>query len=280
MRYRARLEGTSETDSGSLISLIEQWVRGGASIIVTGVLMTVDSECSVAISSLSEGECSPTQPTETDHTSSSTITTPTDLTTTVPGIPDPSVEVTANEEKGSTDKSSSSNTTTIIGGVVAIVIVLIIAITTVIVVLLLKSRCGETSLKNAEKYVSEMYIYICAHTSLLFLKLIYCPSISALCRFELTGLPSPAVVESVAIKTSSNAAYEMMKQGGEPEEGCEEVASPLRGPPPANQEVMYEVPSPPPSRDPLPAIPPPVAAAGEEEEEEEEGVYETIPGDQ
>ena len=55
--YRARLEGTSETDSGSLISLIEEWVSGEASIIVTGVLMTVDSECSVAISSLSEGEC-------------------------------------------------------------------------------------------------------------------------------------------------------------------------------------------------------------------------------
>ena len=58
--YRARLEGTSETDSGSLISLIEKWVGGGPSIIVTGVLMTVDSECSVAISSLSEGECSST----------------------------------------------------------------------------------------------------------------------------------------------------------------------------------------------------------------------------
>ena len=55
--YRARLEGTSETDSGSLISLIEEWVSGGASIIVTGVLMTVDSECSVAISSFREGEC-------------------------------------------------------------------------------------------------------------------------------------------------------------------------------------------------------------------------------
>ena len=85
--YRARLEGTSETDSGSLISLIEQWVRGGTSIIVTGVLMTVDSECSVAISSLSEGECSPTQPPDTNPTPSSTTTTPTDLTTTVPGTP-------------------------------------------------------------------------------------------------------------------------------------------------------------------------------------------------
>ena len=57
--YRARLEGTSETDSDSLISLIEDWVRGGgASVIVTGILMTVDPHCSVAIYSLSEPECS------------------------------------------------------------------------------------------------------------------------------------------------------------------------------------------------------------------------------
>ena len=59
MTYRARLEGTSETDSDSLISLIEDWVRGGgASVIVTGILMIVDSHCSVAISSLREPECS------------------------------------------------------------------------------------------------------------------------------------------------------------------------------------------------------------------------------
>ena len=63
--YRARLLGTSETDSGSLISLIEEWVSGGAGIIMTGVLVTVDSKCSVAISSLGEGEC---QPSTTDNT--------------------------------------------------------------------------------------------------------------------------------------------------------------------------------------------------------------------
>ena len=63
--YRARLLGTSETDTGSLISLIEEWVSGGAGIIMTGVLVTVDSKCSVAISSLGEGEC---QPSTTDNT--------------------------------------------------------------------------------------------------------------------------------------------------------------------------------------------------------------------
>ena len=65
MTYRARLLGTSETDSGSLISLIEEWVSDGAGIIMTGVLVTVDSECPVAISSLGEGEC---QPSTTDNT--------------------------------------------------------------------------------------------------------------------------------------------------------------------------------------------------------------------
>ena len=71
--YRARLEGTWETDSDFLISLIEDWVRGGgAGIIVTGMLMTVDSTCSVAISSLNEHECS--QPTAAPAVSDATST--------------------------------------------------------------------------------------------------------------------------------------------------------------------------------------------------------------
>ena len=61
--YCARLEGTSQADSLYLISLIQDWVEsGGASIIVTGVILTVDSQYPVATSSLSEGECSPTTP--------------------------------------------------------------------------------------------------------------------------------------------------------------------------------------------------------------------------
>ena len=110
--YRARLEGTSKTDSGSLISLIEDWVRGRPSIVVTGVLMTVDSKCSVAISSLSEGEC--------DTTTSST--------------------------------SSSNNTAIIGGIVaVVIVLIVAIAVTVVIIVaLVLKTRRGDLSIKKAE----------------------------------------------------------------------------------------------------------------------------------
>ena len=82
--FRARLGGSSETDSGSLISLLESWVSGGATIIVTGVLMTVDAECSVAISSLSEGECSMTTTQPPDATASSYTTSDTSLTTQQP----------------------------------------------------------------------------------------------------------------------------------------------------------------------------------------------------
>ena len=55
--YRARLQGTSETDSGSLISLIEKWVSNGADIGVTELHMTVGTKCSVEVSSFSEEEC-------------------------------------------------------------------------------------------------------------------------------------------------------------------------------------------------------------------------------
>ena len=81
--YRARLEGTSQTDSGSLISLIEDWVNTAPRVLVRGVLMKVDSECSVAISSLSEeSECSnATMQPPVASTSSSSSSVTTSLTT-------------------------------------------------------------------------------------------------------------------------------------------------------------------------------------------------------
>ena len=111
--YHARLEGTSETDSGSLISLIEEWVGGGASIIVTGVLIRVNSECSVAISSLSEKMCSTTQPPVTN-----TNMTP----------------VTA----------------AIIGGTVT-VLTITFAVVAIILTLILKKHRGKLSISNREE---------------------------------------------------------------------------------------------------------------------------------
>ena len=55
--YRARLEGTSETDSGSLVSLIETWVKTGPNITAGGYYMTVSSECPPSVSDTNEGPC-------------------------------------------------------------------------------------------------------------------------------------------------------------------------------------------------------------------------------
>ena len=108
--YRARLEGNSETDGGSLISLIEEWVSSdGASINVTGVLMTVDSECSMAISSLSEEVCVPTTNT--------------------------------------TKTSDDSTIVAIIGGAVAAVVLTFVTVIVIAVALILKS-CGKVSINK------------------------------------------------------------------------------------------------------------------------------------
>ena len=128
--YRARLEATSERESGSLISLIEEWVRGGASVIVTGVLMTVDPDCSVAISSLSEGECSP-------------------------------------NVAGDKKSDDGGNTAAIItGAVVALFVIALIVAVVVIVFLVLKNRRRELlSSKSDTKFV---YFYVMVCFSILF----------------------------------------------------------------------------------------------------------------
>ena len=159
--YRARLKGTSETDSGSLISLIEKWVSGGASIIVTGVLMTVDSECSVTISSLSEGECFPITSTSSIYTLQPTPgIIPVTTSHTMDNINNTDTQTPSTDSNMDTETLStatdqgSSDTAAIVRGVVAVVIVLIIAITVIVIVIvafLMKSRRGDLSIKNTGK---------------------------------------------------------------------------------------------------------------------------------
>ena len=233
--YRARLEGTSEVESGHLISLIGQWVGDGSGIIVNEVVMKVDPKCSVAISDLGEEECIP--------------------------IPSPSMEVN-NEPtvSGQDDQPKTSTLPTTIGVIVAVV-VLIIATTIIIViiaVLVLRNRRADYALKNTSStYVMFSYVlfYILPHRN---------------------GSKEKG---GDAIKTSSNEAYEEMKQGrGEQGEAYEmmDITPTVTTPTPAapvDQEGMYEIPSA--SSQPLPTIPPEEV----KEKEEEDGVYETIPGD-
>ena len=137
--YRARLEGTYETESGSLISLIDEWVSGGASIIVAGILMTVDSKCSVALRSLSEGQCLPKQPPTTNPIPSSPNATGSSSEST-DGIP-------------STDSGSSDNVAAIVGGIVAVILIIpiVIIVAIIAVVITMKGRHREVSFRNAEE---------------------------------------------------------------------------------------------------------------------------------
>ena len=156
--FRARLGGSSETDSGSLISLLESWVSGGATIIVTGVLMTVDTECSVAISSLSEGECSMTitQPPDTTTSSMTSSESTTMMPTQPPDMDTTTSSMTTSDGSttAATSQSSTDNTVAIIGGVVGVV--LIIAVAALIfgaLKLFFKSRRGGLSIRRAEESV-------------------------------------------------------------------------------------------------------------------------------
>ena len=99
----------------------------------------------------------------------------------------------------------------------------------------------------------------------------------------LPGSPISGVAGDVAITTTTNTVYEMMKLGGQ--EGEYELVSVPQVtslPPAKDLEVAYEIPSLPPSHQPLPAIPLSVATPPSEKMcvVQEEGVYECILGDQ
>ena len=127
--YRARLEGTSQIDSSSLVSLIAKWVSGGPKIIVTKIQMAVDSECSVAIS----GECG-------------------QITT------EPATGVTETPTVAVDTRDTSApqaGNAALVGGITAVAIILIIAITIIVVAIvalaIVRHRQKDFSLWRAEQ---------------------------------------------------------------------------------------------------------------------------------
>ena len=55
--YRARLLATTEVDTQSLVSSLEEFVRAESSVVVESAALMVDSDCSVEVSSLRQEEC-------------------------------------------------------------------------------------------------------------------------------------------------------------------------------------------------------------------------------
>ena len=171
--YRARLEGTYETESGHLISLIEQWIGDGAGVIVNEVLMKVDPKCSVVISDLGEKECISVHP----------------IVLVLTPIPTVSMEVTndVNEPtvSGRDDKPQSSTLPTTIGVIVVVVVLIITIGTTIIIiaVLVLRNRRAAYSLKNS----SALYFIIFMHCQTILLTLCTLCTVT-FCSYSHTGM--------------------------------------------------------------------------------------------
>ena len=121
--YRGTLHGTEQASSLQLAGFIEQWTAGEQVIPVQGVILTVDSSCSVIIESLHEEECG--------------------TATTVTGPSDSTASPSNNTASLSDNMPSPSDNTAVISGVVVVIGVLIIAISAVVIVisfLLFKNR--------------------------------------------------------------------------------------------------------------------------------------------
>ena len=132
--YRARIEGTSETESTHLVSLLEEWVTSGeARITVAEIQMNVDPKCLVAIPSLTaKEECEALNPT-TSGKPSSTMTPP----------------------------SAENSPAAIIGGVVAIIIISLVTSIAVVVFVIVKRRQERKagSVRKTEKYDCSLLEY-------------------------------------------------------------------------------------------------------------------------
>ena len=109
--FRALIIGTAQATSSELIEYIEQWIAGGASILVQTVRLTVDDTCHpVEINTFNDPECGTESPTQA---------------------------------------AQPDNTGAIVAGVVTVLIIAIISVTVVvIVILILKNRRANISLQR------------------------------------------------------------------------------------------------------------------------------------
>ena len=55
--YHAQLHATVDVGTASLSTFLREWVSGGNSAVVGGVVLSVDKDCTVEVSDLFEEEC-------------------------------------------------------------------------------------------------------------------------------------------------------------------------------------------------------------------------------
>ena len=57
MTYRSELHATASLPVTSLLSVLEEWVEGGARLTVRGVALAVDDSCPIALFGFDDGGC-------------------------------------------------------------------------------------------------------------------------------------------------------------------------------------------------------------------------------
>ena len=152
--FRAHLYATSTSTPRELIDYITHWVESGASITISGLLLSVDGRCNVEIESFSESECShdqTTQPATTIETTTTKeptvpLTTAVDHTTILTTTPIHKTTAseqpiaTSVEEEDMTSSLHFSAEVIIIGSVVVMVIFIIACMLTIIIVVCLCTK--------------------------------------------------------------------------------------------------------------------------------------------
>ena len=73
--FRARLHASPTATPMQLINYIIHWIENGASVALSGILLSVDQRCDIVIESFSEPECSEQQITTQTITTATTPTT-------------------------------------------------------------------------------------------------------------------------------------------------------------------------------------------------------------
>ena len=141
--FRAHLYATPTATLQQLITHISHWVKNGATIAISGLLLTVDRRCDIVITSFSKPECYGVVESETSE--SPTWTTTEKMTTEMTTVSDSTMQtskassITSQQLATSkeTDKPSSlsfSAEAIIVGGVVVMVIFIIAVMVTVVIV--------------------------------------------------------------------------------------------------------------------------------------------------
>lgn len=140
--FRAHLYATPSATLQRLIAHISHWVESGASIAISGLLLTVDSKCDIVITSFSEPECNgavdtsqPPSQTATEKMITKMTAAPDSATMVISkGAGSTPQQLATSQVKEKTSGLSFSAEAIIVGGVVVMVMLIIAVMVTIVIV--------------------------------------------------------------------------------------------------------------------------------------------------